>query len=91
MTTTTTTTDKRLFGRKQIAAFLQARFGCGSPWFVSAMKRAGFKLEYGQATTEGAVERFILGHPEFRARHSFCKHPQTSANGRKHLQTSANT
>lgn len=77
--------DKRLFGRKEIAAYLRGRYGFGSVWYVSAMIKAGLPVERGNSITVAEVEKFLAENPSFRGKKAY------SANICQRLPTFANT
>lgn len=63
--------DKKLYGQKEVAAFVATVNGNGSTWYVSAMKRAGCPFEFGYVIAESDCRRWLYENPNFTAKKMF--------------------
>lgn len=63
--------ENKLYGQKEVAAFVATVNGNGSTWYVSAMKRAGCPFEFGYVITESACRRWLYENPNFNAKKMF--------------------
>lgn len=78
--------SEKLYGRKEIASYVGTLRRPASTWYVSAMIKAGLKVEHGNVTTREDVDRFFRENPKFSTTRYGRVENQTQSNTIKHMR-----